>query len=90
MFKKSLDQTLSAKGKCRNNEACLRFSWSHKSGFMDIFHTEINGSMHIYAHTHIFLGQTVHNSNGKEYPAIPTGFTLVYVNLFDFKICKYL
>ena len=90
MFKKSLDQTLSAKGKCRNNEACLRFSWSHKSGSMDIFHTEINGSMHIYAHTHVFLGQTVHNSNGKDDLAIPRDFTLVYLNLFDFKICKYL
>lgn len=57
---------------------------------MDIFHTEMNGPMHIYAHTHVFLGQTVHNSNGKEDIAITRDFTLVYLNLFDFKICKYL
>ena len=85
MFKKSLDQTLNVKGKCRNNKVCVRFSWPHKSGSMDMFsHTDINAHMRTHTHTHththiVFLGQTVHNSNAKEDLAIPGESAIVWL-----------
>lgn len=76
MFRKSLDQTLNAKGKIQKQQNISKMLLASWKGSTDIFsHTDINTLMH--THT-LFPWVKQFISNAKEALEIPGEFTIVW------------